>query len=104
VVHQVLAPVPPVLPVVPQLAQVLADRRMAAHLALPQVVELGVLGERGDRLLLVGEVDAPGVAREQLLDLGAVLGRHHLGHPVRPRILGHLALPAILSSQISLPQ
>ena len=31
----VLAPVPPVLAVVPQLAQVLADRRVAADLALP---------------------------------------------------------------------
>jgi hypothetical protein len=36
VVHHVLAAVPPVLPVVPQLAQVLADRRVAADLALPQ--------------------------------------------------------------------
>src|SRR5690606_27476583 len=92
-VHQVLAPVPPVLPVVPQLAQVLADRRVAPDRALPQVVELGVLGESGDRLLLVGQVDAPGVAREQLLDLGAVVRRHDLGHAVRPRVLGHLALP-----------
>src|SRR5690606_5709466 len=93
VVHQVLAAVPPVLAIVPQLAQVLADRGVAPDLALPQVIELGALGESRDRLLLVGEVDAPGVAREQLLDLRAVLGRHDLGDPVRPRILGHFALP-----------
>jgi hypothetical protein len=93
VVHQVLATVPPVLAVVPQLAQVLADRGVAADLALPQVIELGIFGEGVDRLFLVGAVDAPGLAREQLFDLGAVFGRHPLGHAVRPRVLAHFALP-----------
>src|SRR5690606_7984800 len=88
-----LAAVPPVLAVVPQLAQVLADRRVAFDLTLPQVVELRVLGEGGDSLLLVGEVDAPGIAGEQLLDLRAVLDRHDFGDAVRPRIFGHFVLP-----------
>src|SRR5690606_35611779 len=67
-----LAADPPVLASVPQRLQVFGDGRVALHLALPQVVEPGVLREGGQRHVEVGEVDAPGVARVELLDFRAV--------------------------------
>ena len=74
VVHQVLAAVPPVLPVVPKRLEVLEDRLVPLHPALPQVIEPGVLGECGQCHLGIGQIDAPGIAGVEFLDLQPVLG------------------------------
>src|SRR6185436_9150287 len=67
--------VPPALPVVPQLLQVLENGRVSLHASLPQVIEIRVRRETGDRSLRIGEIDGPGVLREQFLDVESVFDR-----------------------------
>ncbi len=46
---------------------------MALHPALPEVIEIGVVGEALHDQLRVCQVDAPGVFGEEFLDIEAVL-------------------------------
>src|SRR5690606_5655984 len=102
VLEQVLAAVPPVLPIVPKLLEVLEDRRVAAHLALPQVVEGAVLRETRQSQVRIGEIDAPGVAGMSFHDSAAIPRGQRLGAAIGPRVLAHataaIAYPPVLNT------
>src|SRR6185436_4693603 len=75
VVEKMLSPEPPALPLIPQRFEVLENRRMPLHAALPQVIEIGVVCKAGHRARPVGEVDRPRILGEQLEDVEPIFRR-----------------------------